>query len=118
MPLFEDEKWVVVPQMVEGVRRGESVSHVGYIVSAVHEDGTEIPLVDDHGIGSAPRDLLAARLFAASKDLFNAVEALRPALSTLNLTPSEEEALAMIDAALVAVRDETAEPARDGRTAP
>ncbi len=100
MPLFEDEKWEVIPQMVENVRRGEAVSHVGYLIKAVGSDGHETPLVDDHGIGASDRDHVAAMLFAVSKDMFNAVEALMPVLSTLDLNPSEEEALGTLETAL------------------
>lgn len=105
MPLFEDEKWEVVPQIVANVRRGEPESHVGYLITATSPDGTEAEIVSELGISASERDALAANLFAASKDMFNSAERLMPLLATLELSPLEEEAAATLKAAIEGVKE-------------
>jgi hypothetical protein len=109
MPLFEEETWGVAAQLVENVRRGEAVSHVGYLIVATKADGTETEIVDDHGIGAGQRDLAAARLFAASKDMFNASEILLPFLRGLSPQELDEEQRTAIALLEVAVRDVVAD---------
>jgi hypothetical protein len=105
MPLFEDETWEVVPQMVANVRRGEPESHVGFLITTTLRDGTEVDMVSELGIAASDRDRVVANLFTASKDMFNAAEKLLPLLAAMELSPVDEEAVATLKAALDGVRE-------------
>lgn len=118
MSLFVDETWGVTPQLVENVRRDEAVSHVGYLITATHADGTETEIVHDHGMGATERDLAAARLFAASKDMFNATEVLLPLLRVLpareGLSFEELAALELLEDAMRSVTADLPEYGSEG----
>ncbi|NTF17408.1 hypothetical protein G6L37_03150 [Agrobacterium rubi] len=101
MALFEDETWEVVPQIEENVFRGETVSHVGYLVRSTRADGSQVDIVDGLGIGRTEADRDAAILFAASKDLFNAAEILAPLLPLIRerfvVSARQEDAITLLE---------------------
>lgn len=97
MPLFEDERWEVVPRVEENVFRGEDISVVGYLIDATRPDGSSRMIVDQWGIGGSETDRAAAVLFCVAKDMFNSAETLAPVLQKLRergeLDASQEDAL-------------------------